>query len=98
MKVSPSNLKRKMLPQIHSQYLSAIKRLLGASFVGWIQEKDKKYLKVTVKKQDILLPFEDGKSITAESYEVLIKDIINSYGGGEAVQEPIQLDVAERRD
>ena len=85
-----------MLPQIHNQYLSAIKRLLGASFVGWIQEKNKKYLKVTFKKQDIFLPFEGGEMITEESYKVLIKNIINSYNGGTEIREPVQVDETER--
>lgn len=84
-----------MLPQIHNQYLSAIKRLLGASFVGWVQEKNKKYLKVTVKKQDIFLPFEGGELITEESYKKLIKDIINNYNGGAEIQEPVSMDGTE---
>lgn len=85
-----------MLPQIHNQYLSAIKKLLGASFVGWVQEKNKKYLKVTVKKQDIFLPFEGGEMITEESYKDLIKNIINSYNGGTEIREPVQVDETER--
>ena len=89
-----SNIVVQLSPKIHNQYLSAIKRLLQASFVGWIQEKNKKYLKVTVKKQDIFLPFEGGDLITEDSYKKLIKDIIESYGG--EVQKPIQLDEAER--
>lgn len=84
-------------PQVHNRYLSAIKKLLNASFVGWEQEKDKKQLKITVNKQNILLPFEGGDLITEESYKDLIKNIINSYNGRETIQEPVQLDVAERR-
>ena len=29
--------------KVHNQYLNAIKKLLGASFVGWEQEKNKKH-------------------------------------------------------
>lgn len=86
-----------MLPQIHNQYLSAIKRLLGASFVGWVQEKDKKYLRVVVKKQEILFPFEGGEMITEDSYKELIKDIIGIYNGGETIQESVSVDVTEER-
>ena len=91
-----SNIVVQLSPKIHNQYLSAIKRLLGASFVGWVQEKNKKYLKVTVKKQDIFLPFEGGEMITEESYKVLIKNIINSYNGGTEIREPVQVDETER--
>ena len=80
--------------KVHNQYLNAIKKLLGASFVGWEQEKNKKQLKITVKKNNIYLPFEGGDLITEDSYKKLIKDIIGSYGG--EVQKPIQLDEAER--
>jgi len=91
-----TNIVIQLSPKIHSQYLSAIKRLLGASFVGWIQERDKKYLKVTVKKQDIILPFEGGALITEDSYKDLIQNIINSYNGKE-IQEPISVDATEER-
>ena len=80
--------------KVHNQYLNAIKKLLGASFVGWEQEKNKKQLKITVKKNNIYLPFQGGDLITEDSYKQLIKDIIESYGG--EVQKPIQLDEAER--
>ena len=89
-----SNIVVQLSPKIHNQYLSAIKRLLGASFVGWVQEKNKKYLKVTVKKQDIFLPFEGGDLITEDSYKKLIKDIIESYGA--EIREPVQMDETER--
>lgn len=81
--------------KIHNQYLSAIKRLLGASFVGWEQEKNKKQLKITVKKNNIYLPFEGGELITEDSYKQLIKDIIESYGG-DTIREPVQMDETER--
>ena len=74
--------------QMHNQYLNSIKRLLGASFVGWEQEKNKKQLKITVKKNNIYLPFEGGDLITEDSYKKLIKDIIKSYGG-DAIRESV---------
>ena len=89
------NIIQPLSAKIHNQYLSAIKRLLGASFVGWEQEKSKKQLKITVKKNNIYLPFEGGELITKNSYKQLIKDIIESYGGTE-IREPIQVDEAER--
>ena len=81
--------------KVHNQYLNAIKKLLGASFVGWEQEKNKKQLKITVKKNNIYLPFEGGDLITEDSYKKLIKDIIGSYGG-DTIRESVQLDEAER--
>ena len=81
--------------KIHNQYLSAIKKLLGASFVGWEQEKNNKQLKITVKKNNIYLPFQGGDLITEDSYKKLIKDIIESYGGTE-IREPVQMDETER--
>ena len=81
--------------KIHNQYLNAIKKPLGASFVGWEQEKNKKQLKITVKKNNIYLPFQGGELITEDSYKQLIKDIIESYGGTE-IREPVQMDETER--
>ena len=81
--------------KIHNQYLNAIKKLLGASFVGWEQEKNNKQLKITVKKNNIYLPFQGGDLITEDSYKKLIKDIIESYGGTE-IREPVQMDETER--
>lgn len=81
--------------KIHNQYLNAIKKLLGASFVGWEQEKNNKQLKITVKKNNIYLPFQGGDLITEDSYKKLIKDIIESYGG-QTVREPVQVDETER--
>ena len=91
-----SNIVVQLSPKIHNQYLSAIKKLLGASFVGWVQEKSKKYLRVVVKKQDIFLPFEGGEMITEDSYKDLIQNIINSYNGGTEIREPVQVDETER--
>ena len=81
--------------KVHNQYLNAIKKLLGASFVGWEQEKSKKQLKITVKKNNIRLPFEGGDLITEDSYKQLIKDIIESYGG-DTIRESVQMDETER--
>ena len=81
--------------KVHNQYLNTIKKLLGASFVGWEQEKNKKQLKITVKKNNIYLPFQGGDLITEDSYKKLIKDIIESYGGTE-IREPVQMDETER--
>ena len=42
----------------HNFYLNVIKRMLGASFVGWITEKDKKTLMVKVQGNSHPLPLE----------------------------------------
>lgn len=84
-----------MSPQQHNTYLDAIKKLLSASFVGWVQEKDKKSLRVIINKKELFLPFEGGNLITEESYKQLIKDIINTNNGRETVQEPISVDGTE---
>jgi c-di-AMP phosphodiesterase-like protein len=61
----------------HSYYLNIIKRILKANFVGWVEEKDKKYLKVTIKNQKIpLIPFEG--EIRHETYNQFIKDLLNN--------------------
>ena len=80
-----------MQPEIHNHYLNTIKRLLGASFVGWVNEKDKKYLKVTINKQSIILPFEGGDIISEQSYKDLIKNIVGQYGHGNTMQEPLPI-------
>ena len=82
-----------MQPQVHNYYLNIIKRLLGASFVGWVNEKDKKYLKVTINKQNITLPFEGGDIISEDSYKDLIKNI---YGHGNKMQESLPILEEER--
>lgn len=74
---------------MHNYYLSTIKRLLGASFVGWVQEKQDKYLKIIVKKQVLTVPFDQGKEITNQSYKKLIQDILQAYGYGEQIQESL---------
>jgi hypothetical protein len=85
-----------MQPQVHNHYLNTIKRLLGASFVGWVNEKDKKYLKVNINNQNITLPFEGGDVISEESYKDLIKNIIGQYGHGNKMQEPLPILEEER--
>ena len=80
-----------MQPKVHNHYLNTIKRLLGASFVGWVNEKDKKYLKVTINKQNIMLPFEGGAIISEDSYKDLIKNILGQYGHGNTMQEPLPI-------
>lgn len=80
-----------MQPKVHNHYLNTIKRLLGASFVGWVNEKDKKYLKVTINKQNIMLPFEGGAIISEDSYKDLIKNILGQYGHGNKMQEPLPI-------
>ena len=84
-----------MSPQQHNTYLDAIKKLLSASFVGWVQEKDKKSLRIVINKKELFLPFEGGELITEESYKKLIKDIINNYNGGAEIQEPVSMDGTE---
>lgn len=80
-----------MQPKVHNHYLNTIKRLLGASFVGWVNEKDKKYLKVTINKQSITLPFDGGDIISEQSYKDLIKNILGQYGHGNTMQEPLPI-------
>ena len=89
------NVIQPLSAKIHNQYLSAIKKLLGASFVGWEQEKNKKQLKITVNKNNMQLTFQGGDLITEDSYKKLIKDIIESYGG-QTIREPVQMDETER--
>jgi hypothetical protein len=84
-----------LLPQTHNRYLSAIRRLLGASFVGWVKEKEEKYLRIVINKKEIRLPFKGGDLITEESYKNLIKELLNSYGA--EIQEPVRLDATEGR-
>ena len=58
----------------HNFYLNIIKRMLGASFVGWITEKDKKTLMVKVQGNSHPLPLEGGE-ITEETYRRLIFEL-----------------------
>jgi len=79
-------------PKVHSYYLNIIKEMLKASFVGWVEDRKGKYLKIIVNKNVMALPFEGGDVIGEESYKKLINDIIKAFGyeRGE-IQEPVQL-------
>ena len=59
----------------HSYYLNIIKRILKASFVGWIEEKGNKSLRVIIKGKDHLIPLEGGE-IGHETYTDLIKNLL----------------------
>ena len=73
-----------MEAKIHNFYLTTIKGLLGASFVGWEQVKNEKQLKIIIGKKQFYLPFDSGKDITEDSY----KDVIHTltYGTGETAE------------
>lgn len=73
-----------MEAKIHNFYLTIIKKLLGASFVGWEQVKNEKQLKITVGKKQFYLPFDLGKDITEDSYKDLIQTL--TYGTGETTE------------
>lgn len=81
-------------PSIHNYYLSVIKKLLRASFVGWVTDRQGKYLKIVVNKNAMALPFEGGDIIGEESYRKLIREIIKSHGN--EIQETVQLPEQER--
>lgn len=81
-------------PLVHNHYLTQIKRLLGASFVGWVQEKKSKHLKIVINKREMILPFEGGDIIGEDSYRELIKNIIQNAGG--QIQEPLRVHVEEQ--
>lgn len=59
----------------HNKYLNIIRRITGASFVGWISEKDKKSLKVTIKGVESHLPL-IGTDITQGTYAQLINHLL----------------------
>jgi hypothetical protein len=81
-------------PVMHNYYLNIIKKLLRASFVGWVTDKQGKYLKIVVNKNTMALPFEGGDIIGEESYKNLIREIIKSHGN--EIQEAVQLPEQER--
>ena len=56
----------------HSFYLDLIKRMVKASFVGWVEQKGEKFLRVIINKEENLLPFPVNKEITEETYTDLI--------------------------
>lgn len=60
--------------------------MFNATFVSWVQEKDKQYLQIKTKDRNVLVPF-DGGEINEESYKKFIKDILDER---EAVPRPIQ--------
>lgn len=62
-------------PLNHSYYLSIIKRILKASFVGWITDKNTRSLMVKVAGKEHLLPLE-GEEINHETYSHLIKNLV----------------------
>lgn len=51
-------------------YLELIKKILKASFVGWVEIKEQKVLKVIVNKKEHLIPFTG--EVTEETYTDLI--------------------------
>ena len=61
----------------HNYYLNVIKKMLNASFVGWVTEKDSKTLFVKVNGKSHPLPL-DGGDITEETYRRLILELMNN--------------------
>jgi hypothetical protein len=75
----------------HNYYLNTLKKLLGASFVGWVTEKEDKYLKITVEGKSFTVPFSGG-DIGHESYTNLINSFLNRNEENREIQESIRLD------
>jgi hypothetical protein len=82
-------------PVVHNYYLNIIKKLMGASFVSWVQDREGKYLKIIVDKKPIPLPLQGGDLIGEDTYKKLINEIIKIYGGGNTIQETVQLSEQE---
>lgn len=61
----------------HNYYLNVIKKMLNASFVGWVTEKNSKTLLVKVNGKSLPLPLEGG-DITEETYRRLILELMNN--------------------
>ena len=61
----------------HNYYLNVIKKMLNASFVGWVTEKDNKTLLVKVNGKSHPLPLEGG-DITEDTYRKLILELMNN--------------------
>lgn len=59
----------------NTPYLTAIKKILKADFVGWVTEKDKKSLKIKMQGKEFLLPLE-GEEINHETYMDLIRHLM----------------------
>lgn len=70
----------------HNYYLSVIKKLLKASFVGWVTNKNNKALRVVVNKKEHLLPLEG--EIGHGTYTELIKELLRNEERNE-IQESI---------
>lgn len=62
---------------LHSHYCNIIRRMLKASFVGWVQENEKNSLRVVINKKEHYLPLEGGP-IGEETYQKLIKELLNN--------------------
>lgn len=62
---------------IHSHYCNIIRRILKASFVGWIQEGNKQFLRIIVNKKEHLMPLEGGE-IGEETYKRLINELLSN--------------------
>lgn len=60
----------------HNYYLNVIKKLLKASFVGWVTNKGNKSLKLVVNKKEHLLPL--NGEIGHGTYTELIKELLNN--------------------
>lgn len=66
----------------HSFYLELVKKILKASFVGWVDVKNEKFLKVVIDgKTRPLIPFKG--EITEATYE----DLIDKLLGREKIKE-----------
>jgi hypothetical protein len=59
----------------HNYYLNLIKKITKASYVGWIDEKGSKTLRVVIDKKENLLPLIGG-DITIGTYTQLISSLI----------------------
>lgn len=59
----------------HSYYLNIIRKITGASFVGWVTDGGKKSLRVIIKGIDNNLPL-IGTEITIQTYSQLINGLI----------------------
>ena len=59
----------------HNYYLNIVRKITGASFVGWITENDKKSLRVVIKGVENNLPL-IGNEITLQTYAQLINGLI----------------------
>lgn len=61
---------------MHSHYCNIIRRILKASFVGWVQEADKQFLRIIVNKTEHLMPLEGGE-LNEEIYKRLINELLS---------------------